>query len=70
MSRVEVWADTVTGLSGPEDDGDYTFGVLMEVEPEAQAAFEVTARTPTDPQRVEVAVARFPRTSAREVVSV
>jgi hypothetical protein len=60
-SKVEVWADAVTGLAGPDDDRDYVFGVLMDVDADQQPFFEVTARTPTNPRRVEVAVARFPR---------
>lgn len=66
-STVEVWADAVTGLAGPDDDRDYVFGVLMDVDPDQQPFFDVTARTPTNPRRVEVTVARFPR---RAVVSV
>jgi len=69
-SQVEVWADAVTALSGPEDERDYTFGVFMDIEPEDQDGFEVTARTPRgDRRRVEVAVTRFPRVSVRKVMS-
>lgn len=66
-STVEVWADSVTGLHGSDDDRDYVFGVLMDVDADQQPFFEVTARTPSNPRRVEVAVARFPR---RAVVSI
>jgi hypothetical protein len=66
-SEVEVWSHSVEGLSGPEDDRDYVFGVLMDIEPELQEEFEVTARTPANPRRVEVAVARFPRVSVQVI---
>lgn len=36
-SIVDVWADAVTGLSGPEDKRDYEFGCLMIMEPELQS---------------------------------
>lgn len=68
-SRVDVWADTMTGLSGPEDQRDYEFGVLMDIEPALQVEFDVTARTPSNPSRVEVCVARFPRSSVKDVHS-
>lgn len=62
-SRVQVWADAVQGLAGPDDDRDYLFGCLMDVDEAEQAGLEITARTPSNPRRVEVAVARFPRGS-------
>jgi hypothetical protein len=68
-SVVDVYADSVTGLSGPEDTRDYVFGSLMDVSPELQNEFEVTAGTPSDPRRVEVMVARFPRATVRNVSS-
>jgi hypothetical protein len=68
-SVVDVYADSVTGLSGPDDTRDYVFDTLMDVSPELQVEFEVTARTPSDPQRVEVMVARFPRATVRDVSS-
>lgn len=68
-SIVDVFADAVTGLSGPDDSRDYVFGSLMDVSPDLQGDFEVTARAPSDPQRVEVMVARFPRAAVREVSS-
>ena len=67
-SEVEIWAHAVEGLSGAEDNRDYLFGVLMDVEPELQGEFEVTARTPSNPRRVEVAVARFPRSSVQDIL--
>lgn len=69
-SVVAVWADTVTGLSGPEDDRDYDFGCLMDIDPEVQDEFDVIARTPANPSRVEVLVARFPRGAVADITSV
>jgi hypothetical protein len=68
-SVIHVYADAVTGLSGPDDTRDYVFGSLMDISPELQDDFEVTARTPSDPARVEVMVARFPRAAVRDVSS-
>jgi hypothetical protein len=67
-SQIEIWAHAVAGLSDSEDDRDYVFGVLMDIGPELQSEFEVTARTPANPSRVEVAVARFPRTSVQDIM--
>jgi hypothetical protein len=68
-SVVEVWADAVEGLAGPEDQRDYSFGCLMDIDPALQGEFEVTARTPSNPRRVEVLVARFPRATVRDIHS-
>ena len=68
-TNVEVWAYSVQGLSGPEDERDYTFGTLMDINEADQGRFEVLARTPADPRRVEVAIARFPRSAVRSVRS-
>ena len=43
-SVIEVWADSVEGLAGPEDQRDYLFGNLMDIRPEDQKGFDVTAR--------------------------
>jgi hypothetical protein len=67
-SEVEIWAHAVDGLSDPKGDRDYLFGVLMDVEPGLQGEFEVTARTSANPRRVEVAVARFPRSSVQDIM--
>ena len=37
-SVIEVWADSVEGLAGPEDQRDYLFGNLMDIRPEDQKA--------------------------------
>lgn len=60
-SVVDVWAESVEGLSGPEDQRDYHFGNLMDIAPDKQSGFEIAARTPETPDRVLVTVARFPR---------
>ena len=69
-SEVDVWADAVTGCAGPDDDSDYVFGVLMDMDLDQQVLVEVTARTPSNPRRVEVAVARFPRQAVAKVRSI
>lgn len=64
---VDVWADAVEGLSGPEDRRDYAFSNLMDIAPADQCAFDIRATTPANPSRVIVTVARFPRSSVRHV---
>jgi len=66
-SVVDVWADSVEGLSGPEDQRDYSFSNLMDIAPANHYAFDITATTPANPTRVAVTVARFPRSSVRHV---
>jgi hypothetical protein len=69
--EVHVWADAVTGISEKTaHDEDIVFGVLMDIDVDRQGEFEVTARGVRPSRRVEVAVARFPRPSVREVRSV
>ena len=67
-SVVDVWADSVEGLSGTEDQRDYMFGNLMDIAPADQHDFDITATTPANPSRVVVAVARFPRSSVRHII--
>ena len=70
-SQVDVWADSVTGLSEKTARDEYlVFGVLMEIDVDRQGQFEVTARPRVPGRRVEVAVARFPRGCVRDVVTV
>jgi hypothetical protein len=70
-SVVEVWADSVSGISEKTaDDSHIVFGVLLEIEPDEQDHFEVIARTPASRRRVEVAVARFLRESVRNVQTI
>jgi len=66
---VDVWADSVEGLAGPEDQRDYSFGSLMDVALVDQRGFNITARSPTDPDRVVVTVARFPRAYVLAITS-
>lgn len=59
---VHVWAD---GYS--IDGGCYVFDVLATASLEYQAGVAVTAKTPTDPERVCVAVARIPASAVEEL---
>jgi hypothetical protein len=68
-SVVDIWADSVEGLAGPGDARDYLFSNLMDVSPGDQDPFDVTGRTPANPARVIVTVARFPRSSIMSVVT-
>jgi len=70
-SQVDVWADAVTGLTEKTaHDEDIVFGVLMDIDPDIQDQFEVTARALVRSRHVEVAVARFPRGCVQDVVTV
>jgi hypothetical protein len=61
-SRVDVRADAVTGLTVKTAHHEHVvFGVLTDIDVDLQDQFQVTARTPARGRRVEVAVARFPR---------
>jgi hypothetical protein len=64
---VDVWADSVEGLAGPEDQRDYRFCNLMDVPPDVQGDFEVIGQTPSNPSRVIVTVALFPRRSVTRI---
>lgn len=69
--EVHVWADAVTGISEKTAaDDEIVFGVLMDIDPDRQDEFEITAKTAPASRRVEVAVARFPRPSVRGVRTV
>jgi hypothetical protein len=65
-NTVEIWADSAEGFAGPEDDRDYTFCTLMDIDEAQQSDFEIIGRTPRNPRRVIVAVARFPRAAVRD----
>jgi len=70
-SQVDVWADAVTGLTEETADQEYiVFGVLMDIDADLQDQFEVTACAPARSRRVEVAVARFPRSCVQDVETV
>lgn len=64
---VDVWADSVEGAAGPDDQRDYRFCNLMDVPPDMQQEFEVVGPAPTNPSRVIVTVARFPRSSVMHI---
>ena len=66
---VEVWADSVEGLAGPEDQRDYRFESLVDATPDEQLQLHVSGRTPSNPERVLVTVARFPRECVASVSS-
>jgi hypothetical protein len=69
-AEVDIWADGVEGLddttAGPEH---IVFSVLMDVDVFLQTEFERTGRTKPPGRRVVVAVARFPRSTVKEVRS-
>jgi hypothetical protein len=70
-AQVDVWADAVTGLSEKTAHHEHVmFVVLMDIDVDLQDQFEVTARAPVRSRRVEVAVARFPRSCVLDVVTV
>jgi hypothetical protein len=70
-AQVDVWADAVTGLSEKTAHHEHlVFGVLMDIDADLQDQFEVTARSPARSRRVEVTVARFPRSCVQDVVTV
>lgn len=66
-SVAQVWANALTQPTADEDR--YVFCVLMDASREEQWNLDITARTPSDPQRVEVCVARFPAPAVVSVVS-
>jgi hypothetical protein len=59
-----IWADSFTQI-----DDDYVFGSLVDVVAHEQEGghLEITARTPSNPKRIEVTVARI---SAADVVHI
>jgi hypothetical protein len=70
-SRVDVWADAVTGLTEKTAHHEHVvFGVLMDIDVDLQDQFEVTARGLVPGRRVEVAVARFPRSCLQDVETI
>ena len=52
---IHAWASSYT-----ETDDDYVFGVLVVASNEEQEHLDVTARSPSDPSRVEIALLRLP----------
>jgi len=68
-SLVQVWADSAEGIAGPDVVRDYRFCDLLDVPIEDQGLFDVRGRTPSNPERVIVTVAVFPRSAVRAVRS-
>jgi hypothetical protein len=66
-SVLEVWADGVQGLDGAGPN--LVFDCLMDVEPVDQQQVDINCRTPSNPKRVCVVVAKLPRAIVREVRS-
>src|SRR4051812_25954849 len=52
---IRLWADGYQEL-----DGHYDFGVLVDVEGKAPDTLVITNRTPSDPDRVVISLARIP----------
>jgi hypothetical protein len=67
-SEVQVWAHSVEGLAGDEDTRDYKFENLMDIAVEEQGEFDIGGRTPSNPERVLVTVAIFPRSAVKDIL--
>lgn len=63
-SVIQVWADGYQ-----EEDGVYSFGVLVDVEGEVSDGILVTNRTPSNPARVIIALAQFPVSAVAKIRS-
>ena len=64
-NTVEVWADGYQEL-----DGDYVFGVLVDAEEASDIdSLDIAGRTPSNPLRVIVALARFRIDDVAEITS-
>ena len=61
---VEVWADGYT-----EMDGYFVFTALVDAEREPRESTLVMGRTPTNAQRLDVALARFPVAEVSQIRS-
>jgi hypothetical protein len=59
---LRVWAD---GFQ--EIDGNYDFGLLIEADGDLPDTADITNRTPSDPKRVVVSVARLPMQAVRDI---
>jgi hypothetical protein len=66
-SDVYLWAWAYSGRDDPS--ADYVFSSLMDVDVDEQADYEIDARTPSNPRRVSVVVARFPRAAVADINS-
>lgn len=65
-TEIALWAD-----SFQESPDEYVFGNLVEATPLEQTSpdLEITNRTPSDPQRVIVTVARIPASEVADVLT-
>jgi hypothetical protein len=63
-SVIEVWADGYQ-----EIDGVYSFGVLVDAEGEVGSGVLVTNWTPSDADRLVIALAQFPVSAVAEIRS-
>jgi hypothetical protein len=63
---VSVWADSYS-----EEDRDYVFSALVDASQDEQGYpdIEITNRTPSNPDRVVVTVARFPRSAVQSIAT-
>ena len=59
-----VWASSYS-----IEDGSYVFDTLVNASPDEQRLLEVSARTPSDPNRVGVVNARLPEGTVESVES-
>ncbi len=59
---IVLWADAYA-----TEENAYVFSVLVRATATEQVELDVTARTPADPARVAVTVARIPRAEVRHV---
>jgi hypothetical protein len=48
-------------------EGHYDFGVLIDVEGHAPETLMITNRTPSDPARMLISLARFPSDAVHEI---
>ena len=61
---VQVWADGYT-----EEADSFVFSALVDATETEQANLDITARTPSNPERVIIVIARFPTDSVDSILS-
>ncbi|MGW2397282.1 hypothetical protein ACWCYY_12085 [Kitasatospora sp. NPDC001664] len=59
---IELWADAYA-----VEKDSYVFSVLVRAAAAERAELEVSARTPTDPDRIAIVVARLPCREVRQL---
>ena len=62
--EISIWAD---GYSTQDDD--LVFGVLVRATVQEQARLPITGRTPSDPERVVIELARLSRAMVTSTIS-